>query len=221
MKKVLIVLLFMAVSFSVQADDGWYASVGGGVMKVYGIKPSRFEQNVIGIPGVTSSSEVKERTTYKSVALGRCFSDYWCLEGGYLWDGHFNTSLKVSNLNPLGTPVFSGIPVNLGALPTSLTLQREADVSAVQLSVIGKVPTSDWFELFGRFGAYGYRLKTTAKILVPGQTIFLAEESTTKGFAPVASVGFTARTSKFFKLRFEGQKTGPVSIVSLAFVYQR
>lgn len=217
MKYFLIVLLLI-VPFCAQAEDDWYGSVGGGVMIVHGIKPSKLEREIMSTPGVASSTSIENKSTYKSIALGHCFNDHVCLEGAYIWDAVFSTNLAISNIN-VGTIIIQGIPVNVGNLPADINLHREGSVSAVQISVLGKIAVSDRVDIFCRAGFYEYRVKITAKILLP-QNLFLAKETEEIGTVPMASFGFDAKPFKKVHLRFEGQKTGAVSIESIALLYK-
>lgn len=219
MKSYFVLIAVLLVPLCAQAEVNWYGGVGAGVMIVDGIKPSSVENRISATPGVVSASSIEDRTRYKSFSLGRCFNENFCIEGAYLWGAHFSTSLAIKNVD-VGIVIISGTPIDFGVLPANLVLQREADVSATQLSVLWKVPVSDYVDVFGRVGLYDYNLKTTAKILLPGTSIFLAEEIEETGTLPMASIGFDARLLKKLAVRVEGQKTGTVSILSILFVYE-
>lgn len=219
MKRYLVFVFVLLIPFSAFAEVNWYGGVGAGVMIVEGIKPSSMEDRISKTPGVVNSSSVEDKTRYKSFSIGRCFNENFCIEGGYLWGAHFSTSLAINNVN-VGVVNISGSPIDFGTLPVNLVLQREADVSATQLSAMWKVPVSDYVDVFGRVGLYDYNVKTTAKILLPGTSIFLAEESEISGTAGMASIGFDAKPLQKITVRVEGQKTGKVSILSVLFVYK-
>lgn len=219
MKRYLVFLAVLLMPLCAHAEVNWYGGVGAGVMIVGGIKPSSVENRISATPGVVSTSNIENRTRYKSFSLGRCFNENFCLEGSYLWGAHFGTSLAIKNVG-VGVVNISGTPIDFGILPTNLVLQREADISATELSALWKVPVGEYVDVFGRVGLYGYNLKTTAKILLPGTSIFLAEEIEETGTLPTASIGFDAKLWKKLAVRVEGQKTGKVSIFSLLFVYE-
>lgn len=220
MKRLLVLatVLFMLSPLASWADGESYGSVGVGTMSVHGISPSNIERQIAKYAGPFSSSSIKDRSRYNAFSLGHCVNEYWCIEGSYIQGAEFNTSTIITN--PFtGTINVGGTVVNLSSLPASITVRQEATVSAGQLSILGKVPVTDWFELFCRVGAYDYRIKVIQKILLP-QNIFLAEEGELTGVVPMASIGFNAKTAKNFGLRFEGTKTGKVDIVSFSLFYR-
>lgn len=219
MKHYLVFVIVLLMPLCAHAEVNWTGGVGAGVMYVEGIKPSSVENRISATPGVVSTSNIEDRTRYKSFSLGRCFNENFCIEGAYLWGAHFSTSLSINNVG-VGVVNISGTPIDFGILPANLVLQREADISATQLSALWKVPVSDYVDAFGRVGLYDYNLKTTAKILLPGTSIFLAEEIEEMGTLPMASIGFDAKLWKKLAVRVEGQKTGTVSILSMLFVYE-
>lgn len=219
MKKYLMFVIVLLMPLFAHAEVTWTGAVGAGSMYVLdGIKPSSVENQISSTPGVISTSSVDDKTTYKSFSLGRCWNENFCMEGAYLWGANFNTSLAINNVG-VGVVSVGGSPIDFGTLPSNLVLRREAYVSATQLSALWKVPVSDYVDVFGRAGFYNYSIKTTAKILLPGTTIFLAEESEERGTVPMASIGFDAKLMKKVIVRIEGQKTGVVSIFSVLFVY--
>lgn len=220
MKRYFVFVLVLLMPLFANAEVTWTGGVGAGQMIVLdGIKPSSFENQVSALPGVMSTSSVEDKATYKSFSLGRCWNENFCVEGAYLWGANFNTSLTINNVG-VGVVNVGGSPIDFGTLPSNLVLRREADVSATQLSALWKVPVSDYVDVFGRAGLYNYNIKTTAKILLPGTSIFLAEESEERGTVPMASIGFDANFLKKLTVRVEGQKTGAVSILSILFVYK-
>lgn len=220
MRRYLVFVLVLLIPLFARAEVTWTVGVGPGVMYVLdGIKPSSFENQISAIPGVVSTYSVEDKATYKSFSLGRCWNENFCMEGAYLWDAQFSTITGINNVG-VGVVNVGGSPIDFGALPTNIILKREAEVSATQLSALWKVPVSDYVDAFGRAGLYNYSIKTTAKILLPGTSIFLAEENEDRGTVPMASIGFDTRFMKKITVRIEGQKTGVVSIFSILFVYK-
>lgn len=220
MKRILVFVIVLLMPLFARAEVTWTGGVGAGQMIVLdGIKQSNTEKQIASIPGVMSSESIEDKTTYKAFSLGRCWNENFCVEGAHLWGAHFGKSLAISNVG-VGVINVGGSLVDFGTLPANLTMRREADVSATQLSALWKVPVSDYVDVFGRAGIYDYSVKTTAKILLPGTSIFLAEESEDRGTVPMASIGFDAKFLKKATIRVEGQKTGVVSIFSVLFVYK-
>ncbi|KKT38265.1 MAG: hypothetical protein UW27_C0003G0013 [Parcubacteria group bacterium GW2011_GWA1_44_13] len=220
MKRYLVFVIVLLMPLLASAEVTWTGGVGAGQMIVLdGIKQSSTEKQIASIPGVMSSESIEDKTTYKSFSLGRCWNENFCVEGAYLWGAHFGTNLAINNVG-VGVVNVGGSQIDFGTLPANLTMRREADVSAAQLSALWKVPVSDYVDVFGRVGLYDYNVKTTAKILLPGTSIFLAEESEDRGTVPMASIGFDANFLKKLTIRVEGQKTGVVSIFSVLFVYK-
>lgn len=208
-------VLFMPVF--AYAESGLYSIAGVGAVTVRGLKPSSIEQQIMNTPGVASSENITDKSTFKLLGVGHCFNRYVCLEGAYIWDIHLSTNLAVKNPNT-GIVVVNGTLVNLNSLPSTITFRREADVSATQLSVLGKIPVTDWADILCRVGAYQYRMKATAKLFLP-QNIFLAEEFNETGTVPMASLGVDIRYVKKAALRIEGLKIGRVSLGSVLLTY--
>lgn len=220
MKRIFVFAVVLFMPLFANAEVTWTGGIGVGQMIVLdGIKQSNAEKQIASIPGVMSSESIEDKTTYKSFSLGRCWNENFCVEGAYLWGAHFGRNLVVHNVG-VGVINVGGSQIDFGTLPANLTMRREADVSAAQLSALWKVPVSDYVDVFGRVGLYDYTVKTTAKILLPGTSIFLAEESEDRGTVPMASIGFDAKLLKKVTVRIEGQKTGVVSIFSVLFVYK-
>ena len=216
---ILLVALLMFSPLSSYAEKSWYGGVGAGFMVVHGINPSPTEKEIVNTAGVVSNSSIENKSTYKSFAIGHCFEDsHFCAEGAYLWGGEFNTETTVNNYNP-ETLNLLGTQVNFTNQPVNLTVRREAIVSATQASLIGKLPVNEFLGVFGRVGIYNYRIHTTIKILLP-QNLYLAEESEDVGTIPMVSIGADIKPTKRLSLRFEGQKTGRVTIGSVSIIWQ-
>ena len=221
MKRLLGGLVVLLFSLHAIAEEDWYGTLGAGMMIVHGIKNSSTEQKIIDNSHVVSDASLDNKSTYESFMIGHCVNYHICVEGGYLWGAHFSKIITVKSIKG-GTVDIGGIPVTLADQSVGLTLQREADVSAVQLSVLGKYAVTDWLDIFGRLGAYRYQIKTIAKIPLP-QNLFLGEVEDMRGTTGMASLGAYVKFSKEKKgltIRLEGQTAGKVSIGSLSLVYQ-
>lgn len=220
MKHYLVFIIVLFLPLFAHAEATWTGSIGAGQMIVLdGIKQSNMEKQIMSIQGVTKSESIRDKTTYKSLGIGRCWNENFCVEVAYLWGARFNTNLVIKNIG-VGVVDIGGSPVDFGTLPTNITILREGDISATQLSALWKIPASDYIDVFGRVGLYEYNVKTTAKILLPCTSIFLAKESNERGIAPMASIGLDANFLKKATIRVEGQKTGVASIFSVLLVYR-
>ncbi|MCK9344787.1 MAG: hypothetical protein M0P64_01520 [Candidatus Pacebacteria bacterium] len=217
---ILIVLLIVPwCSCYAAHDDSWYTSVGGGAMIVKGINsPTHLEQQILGTAGVVGSSTTDNKSSYNSLAVGKCININVCFEGAYIWGAEFHKDITVNSAS-IGVIDVGGTPIDFGTQPINLTLRQEATVSAGQLSVLGKIPLNPWLGVFARVGVYGYQIKLVSKIPIY-QNMYLSEESTDSGTVPMASIGFDVRPFDQTTGRFEGQKTGRISIFSFSFIYK-
>lgn len=215
--KHLILVLLLLVPFCAQGEEesGLYAFAGAGAMTIKDINNSKIADN----PRFTSNAgSVKNKTTYESFGLGYCFNEYFCAEGAYITGAEFNTTLDVQSVNA-GAFDFAGARINVGTLPAKFTVVREAKMTSGQLSVLGKLPVNDWIDVFGRVGVYEYKINTVEKILFP-QNLYLAEEGVEKGRIPMASLGLDVKPIKKLNVRFEGTKTGKVTVGWVGLVYK-
>ncbi len=215
-----VILFFISLS-AVAEEENWYGTVGAGMMVVQGIKNSHTEDKILQSSRFVSDSSLDNKSIYESFMVGHCVRYNVCIEGGYLWGARFSKTINVKSING-GTVDIGGTPVTLADQSIGLSLLREAEVSAYQLSVLGKYAVSDWIDIFGRVGAYRYQIKTTAKIPL-SQNLFLSQEEEMRGTTGMASLGADVKFSKETKgltIRLEGQTAGKVSIGSLSLVYQ-
>ncbi|HAS84626.1 MAG TPA: hypothetical protein DCS23_00925 [Candidatus Yonathbacteria bacterium] len=220
MKKYLVFVIVLLLPMHVHAEAIWTGSIGVGQMAVLNtFRQSDTEKQISNATGIINNSDIKNKTTYKSLALGRCWNEIFCIEAAYLWGARFSKSLSINNTG-IGVINVNGSAVNFNALPANIFVRQDADVTASQLSALLKLPASDYVDIFGRVGFYEYNVKTTTRILLPDTSTFLADESKYRGTTPMISVGVDAKFPNKISLRFEGQRTGAFSIFSAILVYE-
>lgn len=216
MKHLILVLLFI-VPFCAHGDDGesgWYGTLGVGTMTFKGINPSKIVNN----PHFSSSTTEQNKTNFGSVALGYNFCEYFAVEGAYLTGAKFSISTQVQGVD-VGTFDFAGTKISTGAMPAKFTVLREAELTAVQLSVIGKLPVTSWLTAFVRGGILEYDAETKESILLP-QNLRLSEEGRKKGRIPMFTLGVIVKPMKDFNVTIEGVSANGSTLGLVSAVYK-
>lgn len=222
-KKFFLLFFLLFPLFSHADDCWWYGSIGAGRLEVYGLTISKTEQNLLGSPGVKGSSTVSNQSTYKEIMVGRCFNRYFAGELAYIDGISASTETDIRSVD-VGVKVIQGFPIDFGNISGNLVARRTANVSATQLSLLGKLPLTNSVSLFGRIGVFHYTLDTTTEIHIPNQyNVYLASTASETGDVLMASGGVDMLLlfiNNRLSVRGEFTKSGNVRIAAIGLIYR-
>lgn len=217
-----LVALFMAVPLFTYAQDetpanGWYVGGGLGTLSIKGLKKSGFEQDLVDTPGVVSSGEIKDTSTTQSLLVGYSFNRYISVEAGYLQANGVSTETRISGYDA-GTVTINNTVVNLGTISPNIVMRRQARLSVTQLSLIGKLPVTEKFDVFAKAGIDKYKLDVKSTIdLTNG--VYIGLDDSQKGSVLVGSLGADYRFTKHFAGRLEYMPGKVVKITTASLLY--
>lgn len=127
----LFVLAAAASQFATAKDSGWY--VGGNVGQSYGaIDRTEITSSLLNSGFTTTAFDDDERDTGYKLFGGYQFNRYFAIEGGYFDLGEFGFTATT--------------------LPTG-TLDGQIEIEGLNLDLVGLIPVTDRFSVFGRVGA--------------------------------------------------------------------
>ncbi|MDO8604872.1 MAG: hypothetical protein Q7K40_05785 [bacterium] len=207
MKTFFVLLAFLLFPMSVLAEDTGkpYFALSFGSIRANNLKFSKLEQRVLDNKHVTARSSVKNESTYRAFALGYCINVYWCLEGAYLAGLEYSTSVAVSAIYDL---------------PIHFTIERRANITAMQYSITRTFFPEKIISPFVRLGAIDYQATVSARIY-NSSGYYVGKDETYTGTEPMGSIGIAINPFKRVKLQVEWQGFGPVTTKSFSLIYRQ
>lgn len=143
-------VLAAALPSAAFADAGnWYGLVGAGASS-YGNSSNDENSLVSGLAqeGITATANVDDNATGWTLGVGYKFNRYVAVELGYVDFGSANATVNVTQ-------------------PQVFSLSESVEAKGESLDVVGFLPFSERFSLFGKFGLFNYNLDDTLSAPIP------------------------------------------------------